>query len=110
MAEPRGSMSVGEHPVDQVAVADEVDLLDAGRAVGDAGAGQQRVDRAAALVDGGVDRGLVGRGSRGWPSRPASVTSAKSITTTSAPASRASSAAAAPMPVAPPTTRTRLPS
>ncbi len=41
---------------------------------------------------------------------PARVTSAKSITTTSAPASWASWAAAAPMPVAPPTTRTRLPS
>ena len=41
---------------------------------------------------------------------PGSVTSAKSITTTSAPASWTSSAAAAPMPVAPPTTRTRFPS
>ncbi len=41
---------------------------------------------------------------------PGSVTSAKSITTTSAPASCTSSAAAAPMPVAPPTTRTRFPS
>ena len=41
---------------------------------------------------------------------PSRVTGARSITTTSAPASRVSSAAAAPMPVAPPTTRTRLPS
>ena len=41
---------------------------------------------------------------------PSSVTSARSITTTSAPRSRASSAAAAPIPVAPPTTSTRLPS
>ena len=41
---------------------------------------------------------------------PGSVTSAKSMTTTSAPASCTSSAVAAPMPVAPPTTRTRFPS
>ena len=41
---------------------------------------------------------------------PSSATSARSITTTSAPASRANSAAAAPIPVAPPTTSTRLPS
>ena len=41
---------------------------------------------------------------------PGSFTSAKSMTTTSAPASCTSSAAAAPMPVAPPTTRTRFPS
>ena len=41
---------------------------------------------------------------------PANVTSARSMTTTSAPAARANSAAAAPIPVAPPTTSTRLPS
>src|SRR5205807_5236609 len=41
---------------------------------------------------------------------PSSVTSARSMTTTSAPASLTSSAVAAPMPVAPPTTRARLPS
>ena len=41
---------------------------------------------------------------------PSSVTSAKSMTTTSAPASRTTSAAAAPIPVAPPTTSARLPS
>src|SRR5262245_2110383 len=41
---------------------------------------------------------------------PGSVTWAKSMTTTSAPASCASRAAAAPMPLAPPTTTTRLPS
>src|SRR4051794_33112351 len=41
---------------------------------------------------------------------PGSVISAKSMTTTSAPSSWASAAAAAPMPVAPPTTSTRLPS
>src|SRR5262245_20762875 len=41
---------------------------------------------------------------------PDSVTSAKSITTTSAPASWTSSAVAAPMPLAPPTTSARLPS
>src|SRR5207248_3919683 len=41
---------------------------------------------------------------------PSSFTSARSITTTSAPASFTSSAVAAPMPVAPPTTRARLPS
>src|SRR3954451_20952902 len=41
---------------------------------------------------------------------PASFTSAKSMTTTSAPASCASSATAAPIPVAPPTTSARLPS
>ena len=46
-----------------------------------------------------------------WMARaPGRLTSAKSMTTTSAPASWASAAAAAPMPVAPPTTRTRLPS
>ena len=39
---------------------EEVDFLDAGRAVGDARAGEQRVDRAAAFVDGAVDRGGVG--------------------------------------------------
>ena len=37
----------------------EVDLLDVGRPVGHARARHERVDRAAALVDGGVDRGLV---------------------------------------------------
>src|SRR5918998_6979301 len=41
---------------------------------------------------------------------PGRVTSARSMTTTSAPASLTSSAAAAPMPVAPPTTSARLPS
>src|SRR5437660_2412012 len=41
---------------------------------------------------------------------PSRVTSALSMTTTSAPASFTSSAVAAPMPVAPPTTRARLPS
>src|SRR5438067_4335517 len=41
---------------------------------------------------------------------PSSVTSARSMTTTSAPASFTSSAVAAPMPVAPPTIRARLPS
>ena len=41
---------------------------------------------------------------------PSSVTRARSMTTTSPPASWASLAAAAPMPVAPPTTSTRLPS
>ena len=40
-------------------MADEVDLLDARRAVGHARAREQRVDRPAALVDGGVDAGLV---------------------------------------------------
>jgi hypothetical protein len=45
--------------VDQVAVTDEVDLLDAIGAVGNAGAGEQRVDRAAALVDRRVDVRLV---------------------------------------------------
>ena len=43
MAEPRGSMSLGEHAVDEVAVADEVDPLDARCAVGDARAREQRV-------------------------------------------------------------------
>ena len=41
-------------------MADEVDALDARRAVGDARTREQRVHRAAALVDGGVDRRLVG--------------------------------------------------
>src|SRR5947209_4746313 len=41
---------------------------------------------------------------------PSRVTSARSMTTTSAPASFTSSAVAAPMPVAPPTTTARLPS
>ena len=39
---------------------DEVDALDARRAVGDACAREQRVHRPAALVDRGVDRCLVG--------------------------------------------------
>ena len=38
---------------------DEVDLLDARRAVGHTRAREQRVDRAAALVEGGVDAVLV---------------------------------------------------
>ncbi len=49
-----------DHPVDQPAVPDEVDALDTGRSVGDARAGEQRVDGTAALVDRDVDRGLVG--------------------------------------------------
>src|SRR5436189_5958375 len=48
------------HPIDQVAVAEKVDLLDAGRAVGNAGAREERVHRTAALVDGAVDTGAVG--------------------------------------------------
>ena len=39
---------------------EEVDLFDAGRAVSDAGAREQRVDRPAAFVDGTVDRRRVG--------------------------------------------------
>src|SRR6478736_637104 len=50
------------------------------------------------------------RRSRSIALAPASVTGAKSITTTSAPRSCTSSATAAPMPVAPPTTSARLPS
>jgi hypothetical protein len=38
-----------------VAVTDEVDPLDSGRAIGDAGAGEERVDPPATLVDGGID-------------------------------------------------------
>ena len=59
----RGAAGEGvllEQPVDHVPVADEVDLLDPRRALGDTGAGEQRVDRSAALFDGGIDRGLVG--------------------------------------------------
>ena len=44
-----------EGTVDQVAVPDEVDPLDARRAVGDTGAGEERVDGTTALVDSGVD-------------------------------------------------------
>jgi len=37
-------------------VADEIDALDAGRSVGHPGTGEQHIDRAATLGDGGVDR------------------------------------------------------
>src|SRR3954465_9735522 len=40
-------------------MADEVDLLEVGRAVGDPGAREQRVDRTADLLEGGVDRRLL---------------------------------------------------
>src|SRR5439155_13572928 len=50
----------GEHAVDQVAVPDEVDALDAGRPVGDAGTREEGVHGPAARVDGFVDRRLVG--------------------------------------------------
>ena len=60
MAEPAGEVTTGPEAVDQVAVAEEVDLLDARDAVGDPGAGQQGVDRSPAGVDGGVDRRRVG--------------------------------------------------
>ena len=109
IALPRGEHVLGQHAVDQVPVADEVDPLDSGRAVGDAGAGEERIDGPAALVDGGVDRGTLGQ-VHADRLDPGSVTAAKSMTTTSAPASCASWAAAAPIPVAPPTTTTRLPS
>ncbi len=59
MAEPAGQHVAREQALDHVAVPDEVDALDARRAVGDARAREQRVDRAAALVDGRVDRRLV---------------------------------------------------
>ena len=62
-----------EHPVDHVTVAEEVDLLDARRAVGDAGAREQRVDAAAALVDRGVDRRLVGEVDRDRAGDPGDV-------------------------------------
>jgi hypothetical protein len=42
-----------------VTVADEVDPLDARRPVGDAGAGEEGVNRAAALVDGGINGRLL---------------------------------------------------
>src|SRR5438132_8066971 len=58
----------------------------------------------AASIDALSDR------SRPMALTPSRVTSARSMTTTSAPASFTSSAVAAPMPVAPPTTRARLPS
>jgi hypothetical protein len=108
IAEPRQHAG-GDHAVDQAPVPDEVDALDARRAVGDARTREQRVHRTAALVDGGVDRRLVGEVER-MLFTPVSVTGARSMTTTSAPASCASSATAAPMPVAPPTTSARLPS
>ena len=73
IALPRPSMPGVEHPVDHVAVAEEVDLLDARRAVGDTGAREQRVDAAAALVDGGVDRGLVGEVDRDRAGDPVDV-------------------------------------
>src|SRR5207245_1521861 len=46
--------------VDEVPVPDEVDLLDAGCAVGDTGTGEQRVDRTTAFGDRGIDRRFVG--------------------------------------------------
>ena len=49
-----------DQAIDQPAVADEVDALDPGCAVGDAGAREQRVHGSAALVHGGIDRRLVG--------------------------------------------------
>ena len=61
--DPDGSIGlVGEEPVDQVAVADEVDALDAGRAVGHAGAREQGVHRAAA---GNLHDGVAGTPSCG---------------------------------------------
>ena len=59
IAEPRVEVAARDELVDHVAVADEVDLLDVRRAVGHARAREQRVDRAGALVEGGVDRGLL---------------------------------------------------
>ncbi len=60
IAAPAGDELLLQEPVDQVPVADEVDLLDAGRAVGDTGAREHRLHRTADLVDGRVDRRLVG--------------------------------------------------
>ena len=57
---PRAKHARVQHAVDQAAVADVVDPFDAGRPVGDAGAREQRMDRAPALVDGRVDRFLLG--------------------------------------------------
>ncbi len=45
----------GDRPVDEVAVTDEVDLLDPRSAVGRTGAREECIDRAAALVERGVD-------------------------------------------------------
>ena len=50
-----------QQPVDEVAVADEVDPLDAFRPVGHAGAREQRIHPAAAGVDGGFDGGPLGQ-------------------------------------------------
>ena len=60
IAEPRGSIPAATILSMQPAVTDEVDLLDPGRAVSDTGAGEERVDRPAALLDRAVDRGGVG--------------------------------------------------
>jgi len=57
----RGQQVGREHAVDHPAVAQEVDALDARRAVGDTGAGEQGVDRSTALVDRGIDGCLVGQ-------------------------------------------------
>jgi hypothetical protein len=51
-----GDHSIGQHGVDEVAVTDEVDPLDARRAVGYTGARHQCVHRPPALGDGNVDR------------------------------------------------------
>ena len=58
MAEPEEHVP-RQQPVDQVAVADEVDLLDTRRAVGHAGAREQRIHPTTAGVDSGVDGGLL---------------------------------------------------
>ena len=73
--------------LDHVAVAEEVDLLDARRAVGDAGAGEQGVDRPAAARRRRRRSRPCRTGRAGWRVTPSRVTSARSITTTSAPAS-----------------------
>ena len=87
MAEPRGSMSPASMPVDQVPVPDEVDALDA-RAC----RRRRRRTRTARAPGRRTRRRRrrstpCRRGRAGSPSRPARVTSARSITTTSAPAS-----------------------
>ena len=96
-----------QQPVDEVAVADEVDPLDAVRPVGHAGAREQRIHPAAAGVDSGFDGGPLGQvdvhrldagqgdgGDIGDHDLGAGV--------------QGQLGRGAPMPVAPPTTRTRL--
>lgn len=53
--------SLFEQSIDHVSMAEEVDALDARRAIGNASAGEKRINRATALVDRGIDLILVAK-------------------------------------------------